>query len=586
MAESQSSNACQPKPRTSSISQASEDSQTAADFIKEQLSLEAEAREALPYQFDTCTRDLGPLRQGLYSCLDCNPPPANSSDPYQPAAVCYACSISCHGEHTLVELFNKRNFVCDCGTTRLPEATPCTLRINSATGQKGGVTGEEPAPGNKYNQNFRNKFCGCSEEYDAHQEKGTMFQCLGLGTVEDGGCGEDWWHPECVLGLSREEYKKSIEKPKKEEKDGSSKLSGITKEVSVTRHEEDGGRDPDARRPSVVTAIVAGLPTSNGVDGNNTAADAEEEEEDDDTPLPPGFPAEDDFEYFLCYKCVEAFPWIKEYAGTPGFLPPVYRGAALNQAKAQETHTNGTTNGASNGDSKKRNADEDEDIPPAGSMAPPKRQKSEDPATTLSSIPENKPTTTTTTTTTTLPLTPKKPADPTTTTTAPECKLTSLPPLPDRAKTTPISLFLLPDFHPHLCRCPTHFPLLAPHPQLLEEEDVYQPPMSDDGDAAPGSAGTGSLLDRGEAAFSNMDRARAIQGAMAFAHLKDGLKAFLKPYADEGKAVGAEDINVFFQKLRGDDQAIREAAAGARENQEGEGDGGDEGGNRREQSGY
>lgn len=68
MTDSQASNITQPKPRTSSISQASEDSQTAAEyanypiymvaivcadcecsFIKEQLSLEAEAREALPY---------------------------------------------------------------------------------------------------------------------------------------------------------------------------------------------------------------------------------------------------------------------------------------------------------------------------------------------------------------------------------------------------------------------------------------------------------------------------------------------------------------------------------------------------------
>ncbi|KAJ4347065.1 uncharacterized protein N0V89_011000 [Didymosphaeria variabile] len=573
MAESQTSNVSQPKPRTNSISQASEDSQTAADFIKEQLSLEAEAREALPYQFDTCTRDLGPLRQGLYSCLDCNPPTTNSSDPYQPAAVCYACSISCHGEHTLVELFNKRNFVCDCGTTRLPETTPCTLRINSETGQKGGVAREEPARGNKYNQNFRNKFCGCSEEYDPHQEKGTMFQCLGLGTVEDGGCGEDWWHPECVLGLSREEFKKSIEKPKMEQKEGDVKANGITKDVSVTRHEEEAGRDPDARRPSVMTAIAAGLPTGNGVDGNDVAAQIEDEEEDEDTPLPPSFPAENDFEYFLCYKCVEAFPWIKKYASSPGFVPPVYFDAALNQTKAPEASSH--TTGATNGDPKKRKADDGEDIAPAGSMAPPKRQKSMDPATALSTVLEDAPSTI-------LPLTPKK-AD-STSTSAPQCKLTSLPLFPP-SPSKPFSLFMKPDFHSHICHCATCFPLLKPHPQLLEEEDVYEPPISEDGNDATASVGTGSLLERGEAAFSNMDRARAIQGAMAFAHLKDGLKAFLKPYADEGKAVGAEDINVFFQKLRGDDAAIKEAGAGAKRNQEPDGDEADSD-NRREQSGY
>ena len=108
-----------------------------------------------------------------------------------------------------MELFTKRDFVCDCGTTRLANSgTPCNLRINAATGRKGDVTGEEARQGNKYDQNYQGKFCGCGEEYDPEREKGTMFQCLGLGTVEDGGCGEDWWHPECIVGLPRDWYKK------------------------------------------------------------------------------------------------------------------------------------------------------------------------------------------------------------------------------------------------------------------------------------------------------------------------------------------------------------------------------------------
>ena len=94
----------------------------------------------------------------LFSCLTCNPPPSDPAAPYTPAGVCYSCSISCHGEHTLVELFNKRNFVCDCGTTRIASTSPCTLRPN-AQGEKGNVTGESPAAENKYNQNFKNKFC-------------------------------------------------------------------------------------------------------------------------------------------------------------------------------------------------------------------------------------------------------------------------------------------------------------------------------------------------------------------------------------------------------------------------------------------
>jgi E3 ubiquitin-protein ligase UBR7 len=67
------------------------------------------------------------------------------------------------------------------------------------------------------------------------------------------------------------------------------------------------------------------------------------------------------------------------------------------------------------------------------------------------------------------------------------------------------------NFRDHLCHCASCFPLLKPHPQLLEEEETYEPPISEDGEGEQGgSVGTGSLLDRGEAAFNNIDRVRAI----------------------------------------------------------------------------
>ncbi|KAF2012152.1 hypothetical protein BU24DRAFT_397022 [Aaosphaeria arxii CBS 175.79] len=570
MASSQASEALQSKPRTSSISQASENSQTAADFIKEQLNLEAEAREALPYQFDTCTRDLGAIRQSLFSCLTCNPLPIDPSDEYTAAGVCYSCSISCHGEHTLVELFNKRNFVCDCGTTRLPDTSPCTLRVNPANGQKGDITGEEAAKGNKYNQNFRNRFCGCEEDYDPHQEKGTMFQCLGLGYADNGGCGEDWWHPECLVGLSREEYKKSIQKPSKETTDGTTSgerpPGGIHRQISFSRSEEDiNGDEEDARRPSIVTDIAA----SNGVVASNEAE--EDEPEDEDDPLPPGFPNEDDFDHLICYKCVEANPWIKRYASTSGFLPPLFNDATLNSAKDHSA----TPTEATITESRKRKASDSEETHSSlqPMAAPPKRQKSEDPTSALNPIPEDS------TTTTTLPITPKKPSPDSSI-----CKYELLPSAP--TETTPFTLFLKEDFRDHFCRCPVHFPLLKPFPQLLEEEDTYEPPVSEDGNEAPASAGTGSIYDRGEAAFSNMDRMQAIQGAMAYAHLKDGLKAFLQPFAESGQAVGAEDIKAYFEKLRGDDKGIAEAAGGAKKADADDDSGGDGGDSRKEQSGY
>ncbi|KAI9871026.1 MAG: hypothetical protein M1823_008567, partial [Watsoniomyces obsoletus] len=86
-------------------------------------------------KFDKCTNVLGPLRQEVYACLTCSPPPASAAQVYTPAGICYACSISCHGEHHLVELSTKRNFVCDCGTIRFPSAAPCTLRSDPESGR-------------------------------------------------------------------------------------------------------------------------------------------------------------------------------------------------------------------------------------------------------------------------------------------------------------------------------------------------------------------------------------------------------------------------------------------------------------------
>jgi E3 ubiquitin-protein ligase UBR7 len=443
--------------------------------------------------------------------------------------------------------------------------TPCTLRIDPNTGQKGNITGEEPSKTNKYNQNFQNRFCGCGENYDAHQEKGTMFQCLGLGTCEDGGCGEDWWHPECLVGFTREEYANMVEKPKVKQANGiatATMLESPSDEATANGHAETG--------VMTTTAIAAAVADRNVADGNDVAADAEDAE-DDDPPLPPGFPAEDDFDHFICYKCVEANPWIKKYAGSTGFLAPVYFDKTIATTQAGKSDMPATEH--VDGDCKKRKAsDEGENELTATTLmapAPAKRQKSEDPSGTLPSIPEN---------TTHLPLAQKEQEHDTTP------KHTSLPPLLEPALTTPFSLFLKPDFREHLCHCPVCFPQLTVHPQLLEEEDTYEPPVSEEGDQGAQSVGTGSLLDRGEAAFNNMDRVRAIQGAMAYAHLKDKVAAFLKPFAESGQAVGAEDVKAYFEKLRGDEQGIQDAAGGAKASKENEDDAG--GDSRREQSGY
>ncbi|MCJ1281334.1 hypothetical protein MMC26_000653 [Xylographa opegraphella] len=497
----------------------SNESQTASEFIDSQLRLEADAREALPYSFEHCTYPLGPLRQSLFSCLTCNPPPASVSDPYTPAGVCYACSIACHGEHILVELFNKRNFTCDCGTTRLPATAPCTLRIDPRTGTKGPVHSQSPAPGNNYNQNFRNRFCGCGELYDPVKQEGTMYQCLGLATEVEGGCDEDWWHPECLLGLPRDWH---------------------TLGHKVTHIEKK---------------------TASG----QSLEESLESDTDKNHPIPPGFPDEDQIEAIICYKCIATSPWVKRYVNSEGFKSlrhanggqhknhslPIKAGAGAG-AGADFTSTVSEVKVEERSEvmavSKKRKADDNDLV--SGSSSP-KKVKNE------------------------VNDTIAEPTEPST------CRSAILPPPPPGY----ISLVACDeDFRSRLCRCPNCYPSLSKYPQLLEEEEIYEPPLSEDGENAEGggSVGTGSLLDRGEAALSNVDRVRAIEGVMVYNHLKDKVKSFLQPFAESGQAVGAEDIKAYFEKLRGDAEAIR-AAGGAALAGTGDMEGGD---NRREESGY
>ncbi|KFY01841.1 hypothetical protein O988_02496 [Pseudogymnoascus sp. VKM F-3808] len=514
--------------RRDSDSAASQDSQTAAEFINSQLQLEAEAREALPYKFDTCTKQLGPLRQDLFACITCNPPPANPSDPYTPAGVCYSCSVACHGEHTLVELFYKRNFVCDCGSTRLPSTAPCTLRTNSETGQKGGVVNEPCEEKNEYNQNFRNRFCGCECDYDAESQKGVMYQCLGLGAAKDGGCGEDWYHSTCVVGL-----------------DPSWNDEAIKKKAALAESTAEEGQGP----------------TTTTAEDDGDAIDVE-----DGMPIPPGFPHADDFAGFICYKCVEANPWIKAYAGTDGFLPPVFKrsGAPSPQTKSEEKEVPkeaAETVIASVAPSQKRKAEDDG----TDGDVEAKRVKGSDT--------ENKPASTATTEPNSTSEANSNTKEP------PTCKINSLPTPP----TESFSLFFKDDFRASFCRCPACFPHLAIHPQLLDEEESYEQSLSHSSaasDAAGSTLGSraGSLLDRGERALSTMDRVKAIEGVMAFNHLKEKLTPFFKEFAESGKVISAEDVKAHFAKMRGDE--------GGKGEEEGEKAGGGEEDKRREQGGY
>lgn len=67
---------------------------------------------------------------------------------------------------------------------------------------------------------------------------------------------------------------------------------------------------------------------------------------------------------------------------------------------------------------------------------------------------------------------------------------------------------------------------------------------------------------------------------MVYNDLKEKVKSFLKPFAETGQPVGAEDIKQYFEKLRGDAEAVKAANAAATRDR-----GGGEDDYRREQRG-
>lgn len=155
---------------------------TLCEFLKEQRQHELDAAAALPYRFDRCTWNLGPLRQTLYICA--------CSATGQPRAFCYACAVTCHdyspeesdgliGAHRVREIGPRRNFLCDC-----PATGHCRLAPNLSVASHR----------NSYHQihNFYGRYCFCDETESATDTR-TMYQCVVC---------EDWFHEDCIAKQS------------------------------------------------------------------------------------------------------------------------------------------------------------------------------------------------------------------------------------------------------------------------------------------------------------------------------------------------------------------------------------------------
>lgn len=117
-------------------------------------------------------------RQAVYACLTCVP--ESQDDPTKRAGICLACSYECHDDHDLIELYTKRNFRCDCGTSKIL-AVRCKLDADKP----------DDINRNVYGQNFSGIYCTCKRPYpdpDDHTED-EMIQCVVC---------EDWFHSRWV----------------------------------------------------------------------------------------------------------------------------------------------------------------------------------------------------------------------------------------------------------------------------------------------------------------------------------------------------------------------------------------------------
>lgn len=105
------------------------------------------------------------------------------------------------------------------------------------------------------------------------------------------------------------------------------------------------------------------------------------------------------------------------------------------------------------------------------------------------------------------------------------------------------SLFLIDGYQDVLkeCKDADVVEFVKKFPFMIEEEPEYEPPPDNDANS--------SLLDAGTRALQSLPREQAIDGMHAYEAIKNQLKDFLKPFAEEGKVVTETDVNSFFASM-------------------------------------
>lgn len=556
---------------TSLIPPTSDQGLTANDLIAHQALLESQAREAIPFSYSlaSCTYEKGYIRQPLFACRDCGG-----------GAVCAGCSIGCHAEHDLIELFAKRHSRCDCGCPSLQrtresqnrQLKPCNLR-------KAPLNFAPENDENVYGKNHEGHFCYCEKgyTYNPHEEEETMFQCLVC---------EDWFHETCT----------SL-RPRGEER---------------TQGKDDVGHGDD--------------------------------HDDDDDRHPPPLISHEDFDTFICDACVRENPILHRYvgvqdwgaclrfdrdvdadAGEPsttvvevagtkeGLVRYAVRGLASNEeyghgrGGTRDAHVpvkrerelspieEGGGGGGGDGD-----GDGDSDGQPGA-----KRVKAET-STNAGDVREDQEQDMLAAS-----VAPAAVSQPSAengdvaapTTTPPGCSLPPIHPLVQRllsrsdaastADSAPhannpdnrhrpshrLDVFLSEGgggggeggkdaaWRQRICRCKECLLGFARLPFLLAEEYTYSPPASvngggendaagDDDDATSNSSHS-TTYDLGMNALNRLPRAQTLEALEGYGRLRSALFDHLRPFAESGRAVDEESIRAFFEEQRRRDREAR-----------------------------
>ncbi|GAA5880426.1 hypothetical protein JCM1840_007693 [Sporobolomyces johnsonii] len=471
----------------------SDDNFYASDIVAAQEAMDAEAAEVLPFQFNQCTYDLGYIRQPLYACLTC----------LNNRAVCAACSIACHGEHDLVELFNRRHFRCDCGTEAMGAGSCCS------------ISPRDDAPANvenKYDANFEGRFCFCGRPYDPHTETDSMYQCLTC---------EDWIHHACLFGQHSD--------------DNASPLGEDDFDMVVCERCVKG--NPDVRR--IVERYA-------GREGSGVMIIGKDDKVLGKAVLPPDEEEETEGE-----KAVQAGEAEGEKAGE----------TEVEKSEESKPKVEDPAEDAVTGEAK-RKAEEGEDEPAAkkvktdasASTLPPLALSASNSsvASSSSSEPSTSATPSTSSSQPTSASVSAAPSSPTKVCRAPPVLPPGESPLAMLEKEGGrVNIYLEEGWMMRWCRCDQCLPLFFDFPYMLEEEEQYEPPEDPDAHKSTFDLGMEHLL-------NHMPRAQALDSVRAFTGLSDRLKTYLRPLAEGDTTITKELIEKFFEEERERRQASQQ----------------------------